>query len=45
VPSTTTIKSLAAQPTGKGTYRYPLYKASDALRVYNVTREFAVAGK
>jgi hypothetical protein len=37
--------TLAVQPPGKGTYRYRVYKASDALHVYNVTREFTVAGK
>ncbi|WP_433721578.1 hypothetical protein ACQP2Y_40230 [Actinoplanes sp. CA-051413] len=37
--------TLAVQPPGKGTYRYRVYKASDALHVYNVTREFTLAGK
>ncbi|WP_344932382.1 hypothetical protein [Actinoplanes nipponensis] len=36
--------TLAAQPPGRGSYRYRVYKASDALHVYNVTRPFTIVG-
>lgn len=36
--------TLAVQPPAKGTFRYRVYKASDALHVYNVTREFKIIG-
>jgi hypothetical protein len=37
--------TLAAQPPGKATYRYRVYKASDALHTYNVTSAFAIVGR
>jgi hypothetical protein len=36
--------TLAAQPPGKGSFRYRVYKPSDAGHVYNYTPEFTVQG-